>query len=131
MGPGSIADRFATSLTMHTKQRLVAVGSRSARRRSDFAERHGAESSYASYEALTADPAVDIIYVATPTSHHHEGTMLALRAGKHVLVEKSFAKNAGQAHEMVHEAERRDLFIMEGMWPRFLPFMDSVRQVLD
>lgn len=131
MGPGSIAELFASSLTAHTDQRLVAVGSRTAARSADFAQRHGVERAYASYEALVADPAVDIVYVATPTNHHHEGTLLALRAGKHVLVEKSFAEDATQAREMAEEAERRGLFLMEGMWTRFLPFMDSVRQVVE
>lgn len=131
MGPGSIAAQFAASLTSHTSQRLVAVGSRSRARSLEFAQRHGVEQAHASYEALVADPAVDIVYVATPTNHHHEGVMLALRAGKHVLVEKSLAENAQQAQEMVDEAEHRGLFLMEGVWPRFLPFMDSVRQIVD
>jgi predicted dehydrogenase len=131
MGPGSIAERFAASLTAHTDQRLAAVGSRSATRSADFANRHGVARAHASYDSLLADPAVDIVYVATPTNHHHEGTLAALRAGKHVLVEKSLAENARQSREMVEEAQRTGLFIMEGMWPRFLPFMDSVRQVLE
>jgi predicted dehydrogenase len=130
MGPGSIAERFASSLTAHTQQRLMAVGSRSAARSVDFAARHGVARAHPSYESLLADPEVDIVYVATPTNHHHEGALQALRAGKHVLVEKSFAENAHQAQEMVDEAQRSGLFIMEAMWPRFLPFMDSVRQAM-
>jgi len=131
MGPGSIADQFAASLAAHTTQRLMAVGSRSATRSADFGERHGVARAHASYASLLADPEVDIVYIATPTSHHHEGTLQALRAGKHVLVEKSFAENAHQARDMVDEAQRSGLFIMEGMWPRFLPIMDRVRQVVE
>jgi predicted dehydrogenase len=131
MGPGSIAEQFAVSLSAHTTQRLMAVGSRSAARSADFAERHGVTRAHSSYESLLADPEVDIVYIATPTNHHHEGALQALRAGKHVLVEKSFAENAHQAQEMVEEAQRSGLFIMEGMWPRFLPFMDSVRQAME
>src|SRR5439155_6436746 len=131
MGPGSIAERFAKSLTSHTSQRLAAVGSRSAARSADFAERHGATASHASYHELVNDPEVDVVYIATPNHHHFEGAMLALRAGKHVLVEQPFAEKAYQAKEMVEEAERRELFIMEGMWPRFLPFMDTVRRAVE
>lgn len=131
MGPGSIAERFAKSITSHTSQRLAAVGSRSAARSADFAERHGVAASHASYDELVNDPEVDVVYIATPNHHHFAGAMLALRAGKHVLVEKSFAEDARQAEEMIEEAERRELFIMEGMWPRFLPFMDSVRRAVE
>jgi len=131
LGPGDIAGSFAESVLSHTEQRIVAVGSRSHAKSADFARRHGIAAAYGSPEELVADPAVDIVYVSTPNNAHFDGAMLALRAGKHVLVEKSFATNAAEAFEMVEEAERRNLFIMEGMWPRFLPFMDSVRQALD
>jgi predicted dehydrogenase len=131
LGPGRIAEHFTESVTTHTAQRIVAVGSRSAAKSAAFADRHGISASYGSPEELVSDPAVDIVYVSTPNSAHFEGAMLALRAGKHVLVEKSFAANAIQARHMVDEADRRGLFIMEAMWPRFLPYMDSVRQALD
>jgi predicted dehydrogenase len=131
MGPGSIAERFVQSLKEHTNQRLAAVGSRSTARGVDFAQRHGVAASHGSYDELVDDPGVDIVYVATPNHHHFDGAMLALRAGKHVLVEKSFAENAQQAKEMVEQAEKSGLFIMEGMWPRFLPFMDSVRRAVE
>lgn len=131
LGPGRIADLFTASVTTHTAQRIVAVGSRSVAKSAAFAGRHGIPAFYGSPEELVADPSVDIVYVSTPNNAHHDGAMLALRAGKHVLVEKSFAADAGQARAMVEEAERRGLFIMEAMWPRFLPYMDSVRQALD
>jgi len=131
LGPGTIAESFVASVLGHTEQRIVAVGSRSLVKSADFARRHGITAAYGSPEELVADPHVGIVYVSTPNNAHFDGAMLALRAGKHVLVEKSFAANATQALEMVEEAERRGLFIMEGMWPRFLPVMDSVQQALD
>jgi predicted dehydrogenase len=130
LGPGHIAGRFVESVSTRTGQRIVAVGSRSQAKSDDFARRHGIPTAHGSPEELVADPAVDIVYVSTPNSAHADGALLALRAGKHVLVEKAFAADAAEARQMVDEAERRGLFIMEAMWPRFLPFMDSVRQAL-
>ncbi|GGF31330.1 Gfo/Idh/MocA family protein [Subtercola lobariae] len=125
MGLGSISEQFTTSLRTQTRQQIVAAGSRTASKSADFARRHGIPRAHGSYEELVADPDVDIVYIGTPTSLHHDCAMLAMRAGKHVLVEKSFAANPLEAHAMVAESEARGLFIMEAMWPRFLPFMQS------
>jgi predicted dehydrogenase len=83
-----------------------------------------------SYEMLVGMPEVDAVYVATPTSHHYRHTMLALRAGKHVLCEKSFAANALQADAMIQEAHDRGLFLMEAMWSRFLPSWAELRRLI-
>jgi predicted dehydrogenase len=83
-----------------------------------------------SYEDLVKHSNVDIVYVSTPHPFHHQCVMLALEAGKHVLVEKPFAINAEQAKEMAQSAKQKGLFLMEAMWPRFLPAFDSVRQIL-
>ena len=74
-----------------------------------------------------ADPQVDVVYVATPHNVHADNALLALRAGKHVLIEKPFALNAPQAREVVEYAARHDLLVMEAMWTRFLPHMRQVR----
>ena len=82
------------------------------------------------YEALVEDPQVDAVYVATPHPMHHEDALLALRAGKHVLVEKPFTMNAAEAEELVAEARARGLFLMEAMWTRFLPHIAEIRRLL-
>src|SRR5215470_21469 len=130
IGPGRIASTFVESLTAHTRQRIVAVGSRSIDTALNFAKRFDRCDAVRSYEELVNHPAVDIVYVSTPHSFHHPCVMLALEAGKHVLVEKPFAINANQAKEMAQTAKQKGLFLMEAMWPRFLPAFDSVRQIL-
>ena len=114
IGPGRIATAFAESLAAYTRQRIVAIGSRSADTALNFAKRFDGCDAVRSYEELVKHPAVDIVYVSTPHSFHHPCVMLALEAGKHVLVEKPFAINADQAREMVQTAQQKGLFLMEG-----------------
>jgi predicted dehydrogenase len=130
IGPGRIASAFAESLAEHTRQRIVAAGSRSIDAALNFAKRFDGCEAVGSYEELVRHPAVDIVYVSTPHSFHHQCAMLALEAGKHVLVEKPFAINVHQAEQMAQTAQQKGLFLMEAMWPRFLPAFDSVRQIL-
>lgn len=83
---------------------------------------------YGSYEELVNDSNVDIIYVATPHSHHFQNTMLAFEAGKHVLCEKAFTVNAAQAKVLCETAKKKNLFLMEAVWTRFLPVSIQVRE---
>ncbi|SES24428.1 Predicted dehydrogenase [Pedococcus cremeus] len=131
LGPGNIAHSFATALREGTRQEVVAVGSRSAKRARDFADEFGVPAAYGSYEELVADEAVDVVYVASPHSEHHEHAMLVLEAGKPVLVEKAFTRNAAEAREVLDTARGRGLFAMEAMWTRFLPHIDVVRQAVE
>jgi predicted dehydrogenase len=90
----------------------------------------GIERRHASYESLVADPLVDVVYVATPHPMHRENALLALRAGKPVLVEKPFAMTAAEATEIVTVARNQGLFAMEAMWTRFLPHVVAIRDWL-
>lgn len=130
LAPGGIASFFADALKKHTRQRIVAVGSRSIERARDFADRFDVPSAYGSYEDLVADPAVDVVYVASPHSEHRAQALLAIAAGKHVLVEKSFTRNAAEARQVVAAARARGVAAMEAMWARFTPRADIVRQLL-
>lgn len=130
LAPGGIAATMVQSLQRFTRQRVVAVGSRTQARASEFADLFGIERAHGSYEALVADPGVDAVYVASPHSHHREHALLALAAGKHVLVEKAFTRNAAEAREVVDAARSAGLACVEAMWTRFLPSTDIVRQVL-
>ena len=85
-----------------------------------FAASHGVARSYGSYAELVADPDVDVVYIATTHAQHHEHALLALQAGKPVLVEKAFTLNAREAREVVALARSRRLFCMEAMWLRFI-----------
>ncbi|GMG03949.1 unnamed protein product [Aspergillus oryzae] len=85
---------------------------------------------YRNYSDLVNCPTIDVIYIATPHSHHFQNAMLALEAGKHVLCEKNFTVNAGQAKKLSTVAEKKQRFLMEGLWTRFLPVSVEVRQFL-
>ena len=104
LGTGGIAGAFVTDLRLTDSGIAVAVGSRSRGSADRFADQFGIASPHASYESLVADPEVDVIYVATPHPMHHDNAILALRAGKHVLVEKPFTMNAAEAREIVRVA---------------------------
>jgi predicted dehydrogenase len=96
---------------------VVAVGSRSRARAESFATVHGIPRAHGSYDELLADEEVDAVYVALPCALHHEWTMRALAAGKHVLVEKPYTHRPAEVDEAWDEAERRGLVLTEGyMW---------------
>ena len=97
IGPGAIAAGFADAMQMVDGGEIVAVASRAAERAEAFGDRFGIPARYGDYVALAEDPDVDVVYVATPQSRHEDDTLDLLEAGKHVLCEKPFALNAGQA----------------------------------
>nr|WP_281496954.1 Gfo/Idh/MocA family oxidoreductase [Ornithinimicrobium sp. F0845] len=130
LGPGGIAHAFARSVQKHSRQQLVAVGSRSPERAEAFAAEFEIPRVHTSYESLVADPQVDVVYVATPHSHHHAQALLAIAAGKHVLVEKAFTRNATEAREVADAATAAGVVALEAMWTRFLPGTDVLRQLL-
>jgi predicted dehydrogenase len=110
---------------------VAAVGSRSLERAQAFAAEFGVDRAYGSYDDLVADDAIDAIYVASPHSEHHDHALLALGAGKPVLVEKAFTRNAGEAKAVIDAARARSLLVVEAMWTRFLPHIDVVRRCLE
>jgi predicted dehydrogenase len=131
LGTGWIADRFIRSVQRHTRQEILAIGSRGDARSMAVAGHYGVSRSYGSYEGLVADPDIDVVYVATPHNAHLPCARLALEAGKHTLVEKPLGLNAAQATEIARLAADRGLFCMEALWTFFLPKFDIIRQVLD
>ncbi|HEX6887194.1 MAG TPA: Gfo/Idh/MocA family oxidoreductase [Candidatus Nanopelagicales bacterium] len=130
LGPGGIAAQFTSAVQQHTTSSVVAVGSRSAGRAAEFAARWGIAASHAGYAELVADPTVEAVYVASPHSEHHAHALLAIAAGKHVLVEKAFTRNAAEAREVFQAARDAGVFAMEAMWTRFLPHVLALREVL-
>lgn len=128
---GRIARKFAADLQLVEGASLVAVASRDIARAREFAADYPAEHVFGSYEALVALPDVDIIYVASPHSHHHEHTLLCLNNGKAVFCEKAFAITSQQAKEMVELARSKNLFLMEALWTRFLPHYIKVKEMIN
>ncbi len=130
LAAGGIARKFAADIPQHTASTVVAVGSRSRERAEEFASANGVARAHGSYEDLVADPEVEAVYVASPHSEHRDHALLAIEAGKHVLVEKSFTRNAAEAREVLDAARERGVFAMEAMWSRFLPHMVALRQTI-
>ena len=131
LAPGEIARDFVTTLHANTEQRAHAVASRSAERAANFAATHGIPRSYDSYEGLVADSGIDVVYVAAPHSEHRALALLAIAAGKHVLIEKPIAVTAAQAEEIAAAAASAGVFVMEAMWSRYLPQADVIAQLLE
>lgn len=130
LGPGKIARKFADDLRLVSDARLLAVGSRSMRSAQNFAQEYNVERIYDSYTELVKDDDIDVIYIATPHTFHHEQTLLCLNHGKHVLCEKPIAVNSLQLQEMIHLAQSKNLFLMEALWTDFLPSITKVKQLV-
>jgi predicted dehydrogenase len=129
IGTGGIARTFVGDCTAAGVV-FTAVGSRTQESAESFAAEYGIPRAHGSYEDLVADDEVDAVYVATPHSRHAEDALLAIAAGKHVLVEKAFTITADEARAVVDAARRADVAVMEAMWTRFLPQMTMIRELV-
>lgn len=129
LGTGGIADLMTSDLLL-TGHPVTAVGSRTRQGADAFAAAHGIPTAHPSYEALAADPEVDVIYVGTPHPYHAANATLALEAGKHVLLEKPFTINAAEARQVVELAASKNLVVLEAMWTRWMPHMIRIRDLL-
>ncbi|VEN74640.1 putative Trans-1,2-dihydrobenzene-1,2-diol dehydrogenase [Candidatus Desulfarcum epimagneticum] len=130
LGCGKIANDFALALKAVPNSTLTAVAARNAGRAKYFASMHGAGASYGDYSRLAGDPNVDVIYVATIPELHRRHAELALRAGKHVLVEKPLATSIQDAEAIERMAKAGKKFCMEGMWTRFFPAVELARRLV-
>ena len=128
IGAGNIAHKFIAAVRMTKNADVTAVASKSLERARDWAEKEGLSRYYDSYETLLADPDIDIIYIATLSNAHYDNIKACLEAGKHVICEKPMTQTASQAQEVITLAREKQLFLMEGMWSRFLPKSLRVRR---
>lgn len=128
IGAGNIAHKFIEAVRMTKNADVTAVASKSLERARDWAEKEGLSRYYDSYETLLADPDIDIIYIATLSNAHYDNIKACLEAGKHVICEKPMTQTASQAQEVITLAREKQLFLMEGMWSRFLPKSLRVRR---
>ncbi|MBQ0047424.1 MAG: Gfo/Idh/MocA family oxidoreductase [Prevotellaceae bacterium] len=131
IGAGWIAEKMAISLAPLSDYRVYAIASRSLDRAQAFARKHDVLKAYSSYEELVADKDVDLVYIATPHSHHYDHAMLAIEAGKAVLVEKAFTANARQAELLLSAAHEKGVFITEAIWTRYMPLSMKVKELMD
>jgi predicted dehydrogenase len=109
---------------------VEAIASRSLDKAQEFAQKYNIRKAYGSYEALAADDEIDLVYVATPHSHHFEHSMLALKYGKPVLVEKAFTANAREARILLETAHEKGVFITEAIWTRYMPLSMKVKELM-
>lgn len=131
LSTGNIAHKFAETIKqMKGEAEIHGVASRDLQKAELFSKEYGIPRAYGSYEELALDKDVDIVYVATPHSHHFENMMLLLDHGKHILCEKSFTVNKEQAELVFQKAEEKKLFVMEGFWTKFLPIYRELEQIL-
>ncbi len=136
LAAGGIARKMAEAVTGIEKAGTVriqkyAVASRDLSRAEEFAKEWGFEKAYGSYEELAADPEVELVYVASPHSHHYEHAKLCLEHGKHVLVEKAFTVNAAQAEDLMKLAREKQVLLTEAIWTRYMPSRKMIHDLLE
>ncbi len=130
LGAGNIAEQMARTMQGMRNVQCYAVASRDIKKAERFAKKFGFKKAYGSYEELVKDEKVELIYVATPHSHHYACAMLCLQNHKPVLCEKAFTVNAVQAQELIRVARERNVLLAEAMWTRYMPMVDMIRGIL-
>jgi predicted dehydrogenase len=130
LAPGKMSAKFTAGLKLLENVELYAVGSRDLSRAKQFAGEFGFQKYYGSYEELVSDRDLEIVYIASPHSHHHEHTLLCLKHKKAVICEKAFALNSREVEEMINEAARQKVFLMEALWPPFQPIYRKTMEIL-
>lgn len=130
IGAGTIAVTMANTIKEMDCVETYAVSARDLKRAQDFAEKYGFEKAYGSYEEMLADKDVQLVYVATPHSHHYKHIKMCLEAGKNVLCEKAFTVNARQAREVFDMAKEKGLLLTEAIWTRYMPSRKMIDDIV-
>lgn len=131
VGPGKIARKFVSDLSLVDDAVVSAVASRSLERAQAFANEYNIPHVFGSYDALFQSNVVDVLYIATPHNFHKELAIAAMKHGKHVLCEKPMGINRAEVEEMVAVAKQNKVFLMEAMWSRFNPTLQKVKQLAE
>lgn len=131
IGAGWIAQKMAISLAPLKDVCVHAIASRSIEKAEAFTKEWNIEKAYGSYEELVNDADIDLVYIATPHSHHYEHALLAIEHNKPVLVEKAFTANARQAEALIEKAKENNVFITEAIWTRYMPLSLKVKEIME
>ncbi|HFD88186.1 MAG TPA: Gfo/Idh/MocA family oxidoreductase [Gammaproteobacteria bacterium] len=131
VGTGMVARDVARSFSQVADAELLAVASRNQDTADAFARCFGVKMAYDSFDALLANPDVDVVYIATPHHRHRDDSLKCFAAGKAVLCEKPFTLNAREATEVIAMAREKKLFCMEAMWMRFIPLIREIKRRID
>ena len=121
IGAGRIPNTLASTMARMEDVNLYAVAARDLDRAQTFAAQYGFDKAYGSYAEMLRDPNVELVYIATPHSHHFEHMKLCIAHGKNVLCEKAFTLNAAQAREIAAQARERGVYVAEAIWTRYMP----------
>ena len=130
IGAGRIANTLAGTMQQMEDVNLYAVASRDLDRAEAFAAKYGFDKACGNYEEMLRDPKVELVYIATPHSHHAEHMKLCIEHGKNVLCEKAFTLNAGQAREIAALAKEKGVYVAEAIWTRYMPSRRMIDEVL-
>ena len=130
IGAGRIANTLAATMARMEDVNLYAVAARDLDRAQAFAAQYGFDKAYGSYAEMLRDPNVELVYIATPHSHHFEHMKLCIESGKNVLCEKAFTLNAAQAREIAALARERGVYVAEAIWTRYMPSRAMINEVL-
>lgn len=132
LGAGNIARAMAYAVNgLGDGYSAYAAASRDGAKAEKFAREHHVKKAYGSYEEMLQDEAVDLVYIATPHSHHFDHMKLCLKYGKPILCEKAFTMNAAQAKEIFSMAEKKRIFLTEAIWTRYMPGREMLKQLLE
>lgn len=130
IGAGRIANTLASTMARMEDVNLYAVATRDLSRAQAFAAQYGFDKAYGSYEEMLCDPQVELVYIATPHSHHAQHMKLCIEHGKNVLCEKAFTLNAAQAREVAALAKEKGVYVAEAIWTRYMPSRQLINEVL-
>ena len=130
MGAGRIADLVGGTLAQMKEVECWAIAARDYDRAKALADKLGFEKAYGSYEEMLRDPEVELVYIATPHSHHHEHMLLCIEHGKNVICEKAFTMNAPQAREVQAAAAKKGVLVAEAIWTRYMPSRKMINDVI-
>lgn len=130
LGVGTIAKKMADTIHGLEVVEAYAVASREFKRADDFAKQYGFTKAYGSYQEMLQDEAIELVYVATPHSHHYKHVKMCLEHNKHVLCEKAFTVDAKQAIELFEIAETKKLLLTEAIWTRYMPSVKMITDIL-
>jgi predicted dehydrogenase len=130
IGAGGIAQKMADTINGLEEVEAYAIAARDYDRAVAFAKQYGFTKAYGSYEEMVCDVNVDLVYIATPHSHHYQHAKLCLEHNKHVICEKPFMVNAKQAEELIKIAEAKGLLITEAIWTRYMPSRKMIDDVI-
>ena len=131
IGAGRIVNIVIHALKGLPQINCYAIASRDLARAQEYAEKYGIERAYGSYEEMLQDPNVELVYIATPHSHHYEHMMMCIEHGKAIVCEKAFTLNADQARKVQVAAKEKGVYVAEAIWPRYMPSRKMINDVIE